>query len=76
MTNKKQIFLILMIVALFFSGCSSQKAEIKELEESRDILYQVSTLNALMEGNFKGTEKIASLKEKGDFGIGDRKSVV
>ena len=70
MTNKKQIFLILMIVALFFSGCSSQKAEIKELEESRDILYQVSTLNALMEGNFKGTEKIASLKEKGDFGIG------
>lgn len=70
MTNKKPIFLIFTIIALLFSGCSSQKTEVEEPEQNRDILYQVSTLNALMEGNFQGIEEIASLKEKGDFGIG------
>jgi acetolactate decarboxylase len=70
MTNKKPIFLILTIIALLLSGCSFQKTEVKEPEQKRDVLYQVSTLNALMEGNFQGTEEIASLKEKGDFGIG------
>lgn len=68
MINKKQIFLILTIITLLFSGCSSQKAEVKDVEQNRDTLYQISTLNALMEGNFQGTEKIASLKGKGDFG--------
>lgn len=70
MINKKQIFLILTIITLLFSGCSSQKAEVKDVEQNKDTLYQISTLNALMEGNFQGTEEIASLKEKGDFGIG------
>ena len=70
MITKKSIFLIFTIIALLFSGCSSQKTEVEEPEQNRDVLYQVSILNALMEGNFQGTEENASLKEKGDFGIG------
>lgn len=36
----------------------------------RDTLYQISTINALMEGVFDGTSSVGELKAKGDFGIG------
>jgi len=35
-----------------------------------DALYQTSTINALMEGVYDGTETIGELKRNGDFGIG------
>lgn len=36
----------------------------------RETLYQVSTIDALMQGSFDGTETIGDLKKHGDFGIG------
>ena len=36
----------------------------------RDVLSQVSTIDALMTGIYDGETTLASLKEKGDFGLG------
>jgi len=36
----------------------------------RETLYQVSTIDALMQGAFDGTETIRDLRTHGDFGIG------
>jgi acetolactate decarboxylase len=36
----------------------------------REVLYQVSTIDALMQGVFDGVEPVAELKKHGDFGIG------
>ena len=36
----------------------------------RETLYQVSTIDALMQGVFDGVEPVAELKKHGDFGIG------
>ena len=38
--------------------------------ENRDTLYQVSTLGALMKGDYDGEVDMKSLKRHGDFGIG------
>jgi acetolactate decarboxylase len=38
--------------------------------KDRDILYQVSTIDALMQGAFDGTEQISETLQHGDFGIG------
>lgn len=35
-----------------------------------DILYQVSTIDALMEGSFDGFRSVGDLKQHGDFGTG------
>jgi acetolactate decarboxylase len=36
----------------------------------RDVLFQVSTIDALMTGIYDGETTLGSLKEKGDFGLG------
>jgi acetolactate decarboxylase len=36
----------------------------------RDILYQVSTIDALMQGVFDGVQPVGELRTHGDFGIG------
>jgi acetolactate decarboxylase len=38
--------------------------------EDRDTLYQVSTIDALMQGVFDGVQPVGELKKHGDFGIG------
>ncbi|MCX6684502.1 MAG: acetolactate decarboxylase [Methanoregula sp.] len=38
--------------------------------EDRDTLYQVSTIDALMQGVYDGIQPISELKKHGDFGIG------
>ena len=53
---------VLIIVALFFA-CVHQP-------ENRDSIYQVSTINALLEGCFDGKVDFREIKKHGDFGIG------
>ena len=55
---------ILTVVALTFL-LSGQCAA-----EDDDILFQVSTIDALMQGVFDGFYSFDDLKEQGDFGIG------
>ena len=36
----------------------------------RDVLYQVSTIDALVQGVFDGVQTVGEIRKKGDFGIG------
>jgi acetolactate decarboxylase len=40
------------------------------VSEDRETLYQVSTIDALMQGVYDGVQPISELKKHGDFGIG------
>lgn len=40
------------------------------LPKEKDTLYQVSTINSLIAGNYDGFQSIGELKENSDFGIG------
>ncbi|MDD1719737.1 MAG: acetolactate decarboxylase [Methanoregulaceae archaeon] len=43
----------------------------QEIENSgHDVFYQVSTIDALMEGGFEGVRNIGELKQHGDLGVG------
>lgn len=52
-------------VALFvLNGCSALTPR------SHETLFQVSTINALMEGVYEGSVTVAELRKRGNFGIG------
>ncbi|WP_406657514.1 acetolactate decarboxylase [Methanolobus sp. ZRKC2] len=75
----------LLIIFTLISGCFEKPAIDHNLENinsqqtretslstynSSDILYQVSTINALLEGVYDGETDCKDLKHQGDFGIG------
>lgn len=84
--RKIMIFAIsLMIIFTITSGCFDKTVTDKDPESiadqdimgtastaysSDDILYQVSTINALLEGIYDGDTSYGELKQHGDFGIG------
>jgi acetolactate decarboxylase len=53
---------LVVLVALAYSSAISQP--------DRETLYQVSTIDALMQGVFDGIQPVGELKQHGDFGIG------
>jgi acetolactate decarboxylase len=63
----KKIFCSLAFLFLFFAlACTACNSPY----ENREILYQTSTLNALMEGVYDGNITLKELKQRGDFGLG------
>jgi len=54
--------LALVLGALALAGCAGAA--------DRDVLYQTSTINALLEGLYDGETTLAALARHGDFGIG------
>ena len=40
------------------------------IPEGQEILYQVSTIDALMQGVYDGVQQVGEIKKHGDFGIG------
>lgn len=52
-----------LLLAVSVLGCSRSPVE-------RDVLYQVSTINALLEGVYDGDLTFDELERHGDFGIG------
>ncbi len=54
---------VLFIFTILLSGCSHE-------DTTSDALYQVSTLDALMQGVYDGELSLEKLLEHGDFGIG------
>ncbi|MBM4140910.1 MAG: acetolactate decarboxylase [Nitrospira sp.] len=54
---------IVIILFIFLFGCSHPR-------ENRDVLFQTSTINALLEGVYDGDITFKMLREHGDFGIG------
>jgi len=60
MKNKFYPFLVLSLLVLF-GCCHAQR---------REVLYQVSTIQALSAGDYDGEASLCRLKKQGDFGIG------
>ncbi|OPY39160.1 MAG: Alpha-acetolactate decarboxylase [Methanoregula sp. PtaU1.Bin051] len=59
------------VAIVFFAAafCSSlPKSPVPS--QNRDTLYQVSTIDALLQGSFDGTEPVSEMLRHGDFGIG------
>jgi acetolactate decarboxylase len=63
---------IILAVVLVFSAASvySHFAKPVPTPVDRETLYQVSTIDALMQGVYGGVEPVGELKKHGDFGIG------
>jgi acetolactate decarboxylase len=57
------IYFILSIFIFSFTGCAGSPY-------GNDTLFQISTINALMDGAYRGEMTIGQLKRYGDFGIG------
>jgi len=56
-------FLPLILVAFSWAGCSS-------FHGKDDILFQISTINALLDGEYEGAMAFGELKKHGTFGLG------
>lgn len=54
---------LLTLLLLFFTGCA-------QVPRTRDTLFQVSTISALLEGDYEGEITFQELKKHGNFGIG------
>ncbi|MGE4286838.1 MAG: acetolactate decarboxylase [Phycisphaerae bacterium] len=55
-------FGLVLAALVFLAGCAADR--------SNEGLYQVSTLQALMQGNYDGETQVCELQERGDTGIG------
>ncbi len=62
MLKIKYLFFILIFCGIFI-GCAKK-------ENDRDVLFQISTINALLEGIYDGEITFEELKHHGDFGLG------
>jgi acetolactate decarboxylase len=63
MYKRTSFLLVAISLVLSFSACSN-------LHKNRDVLYQTSTINALLEGVYDGDITFHTVKEHGDFGLG------
>jgi len=71
--NYKFFLGIGVAVAIVFAGAAVFSGFAKHVSPDspeRDTLYQVSTIDALMQGVYEGNVTISELKKHGDFGIG------
>ena len=58
-----QYLLVSLIILGAVLGCSTA-------EKDKDVLYQTSTINALLNGVYDGEVTFQELKEHGNFGLG------
>ena len=61
-----------LAVIIVFAGVSTYTSLQKNAatHTDRETLYQVSTIDALMQGAFEGTQPVSEIRKHGDFGIG------
>ncbi len=61
------LFPMTFVIALIvLSGCSVPQGSRK----SKDVLFQTSTINALLAGVYDGDMTFRTLRQHGDFGLG------
>jgi acetolactate decarboxylase len=63
--HRTRLVIISILFSLGLASCSAPATP-----EARDTLYQVSTINSLMAGNYDGIKTIQDISKKGDTGIG------
>jgi acetolactate decarboxylase len=56
-------YFLLLIVTLSAGGCAA-------LQQKQDTLFQISTINALLDGDYTGSMTFGELKRHGTFGLG------
>jgi acetolactate decarboxylase len=64
-----------LAIVLVFAGAAIVTHFVKlqdtgRVTGDREILYQVSTIDALMQGVFDGVQPVGEIRKRGDFGIG------
>ena len=64
-----------LAIVLVFAGASvyTSFAKLQDTAagpDDREVLYQVSTIDALMQGVFDGVQPVGEIRKHGDFGIG------
>jgi acetolactate decarboxylase len=59
----------LLFISVTFSGCFDVKKESGTEDLSNDVIYQTSTIGALLEGMYEGDVTVGDLKERGDLGL-------
>jgi acetolactate decarboxylase len=57
------IYLLLLIISFLWAGCSGPQG-------NDDTLFQISTINALLDGDYTGSMTFGELKKHGTFGLG------
>ena len=57
-----------ILLAIFLAGCVATQDY--EMQPDRDIIFQTSTVNAILEGFYDGILTYGEVKKNGDFGIG------
>lgn len=65
-----QLICCLLFMSVCFSGCVDTKKESGTTDLSNDVIYQTSTIGALLEGMYEGDVTVGELKEHGDLGLG------
>ena len=63
---------MLLAVLLILAGCAQagKYEELKEASPPEDTVFQVSTINALLQGLYDGEVTCGELKKHGDLGVG------
>jgi acetolactate decarboxylase len=68
--KKNRNLLIIAILITIFFAATYQYLNVHRIGYNNDILFQTSTINALLEGIYDGPMNYAELKKHGDIGIG------
>lgn len=66
----RKIRILSCLVGIFLIAISTIIFYCAYTQENRDTLFQVSTINALLDGLYDGEVTFSTLKQKGDFGLG------
>jgi acetolactate decarboxylase len=84
MKTVKLFFLGLLVLGLALGGCTSQpvsqktsqpNTQVDSAAPQKDVLWQVSTINALMQGVYDGDVSVAQVKKEGTLGVGTFESL-
>ncbi|MFA5332726.1 MAG: acetolactate decarboxylase [Methanoregula sp.] len=71
--DKRNFFLgigLAIVLVFFFAALYTGLSRTADTSADRENLYQVSTIDALMQGVYDGVQPVSELKKHGDFGIG------
>ncbi len=65
-----QLICCLFLISVCSSGCIGTEKEPGIKEYGTDVIYQISTIDALLAGMYEGDITVAELKQHGDLGLG------
>lgn len=64
------IILSLLVALLTFLSCTNDINDTSATDSDNDTMYQVSTLQALLDGDYDGHITVGELRKHGDIGVG------